>query len=72
MGENRYVLELKILRRNDTREKAVEQISGYLDQLGLNEGWLVMFNPNPELNWDQKITWDDLDYNGRIIHVVGC
>ena len=40
--------------------------------LGLDEGWLILFNRDPETNWDQKITWDDVTHQGKSIHVVGC
>ncbi|MDJ0835317.1 MAG: ATP-binding protein [Acidobacteriota bacterium] len=69
---HRYALELKIQRRKDTRDNGIVQLTGYLVTLGLEEGWLIIFDPNAERDWDKKITWDEVQHEGKTIHVVGC
>ncbi|MDJ0841385.1 MAG: ATP-binding protein, partial [Acidobacteriota bacterium] len=72
MGEHRYALELKIQYRPNTREQGLEQLAGYLKTLDLDEGWLLLFNRDPEKDWEQKITWEEETHQGKTIHVVGC
>ncbi|MCP4132745.1 MAG: hypothetical protein GY754_17400 [bacterium] len=40
----RYVLELKIWRGPVAHEKGLEQLAGYLHRLGLNKGYLLVFD----------------------------
>ena len=54
------------------REECLGQLTGYLKTLGLNEGWLILFDRDSEKDWDLKITWDEVARKGRTIHVVGC
>jgi hypothetical protein len=39
---------------------------------GAKEGWLVIFDPTPEKNWKQKITWDTTQFEEVTIHIVSC
>ncbi|MDR1312932.1 MAG: hypothetical protein LBQ12_04355 [Deltaproteobacteria bacterium] len=67
----RHPLELNI---NGVRplEESVKRILGHMDECGSPEGWLVVFDRSPGKSWDEKISWETLDRNGKIIHVVGC
>jgi hypothetical protein len=47
------------------------QMFGYLDRIGLTEGWMAIFGRDPALSWDAKLTWRALESEGRKIHVVG-
>ena len=42
----RVAIELKVWRdgRRDPRDEGLEQIDGYLAGLGVEEGWLVLFD----------------------------
>ena len=71
-GRN-YPIELKI--RDNQRSKAASraQLVGYMDRLLANEGWLVVFDRNPDKSWTKKIGWETVtEPTGQIIHVVGC
>lgn len=59
-----FVLELKIKRDKYTLEDGMEQISKYLDKLGQNHGYLILFEPRPstEIPWEERIKWDETDY----------
>ncbi|MDJ0839037.1 MAG: AAA-like domain-containing protein [Acidobacteriota bacterium] len=72
MGEHRYALELKIRYRQAAREKGIEQLADYLDTLGLKEGWLILFDRDPNKPWEEKITWNTESRRGKAIHIVGC
>lgn len=67
-----HAIELKLRRDNKTEADALEQLGGYLDKLGLHEGWLVMFDLRKGVNWTKKLYQRDVDYNGKRIRVVGC
>jgi hypothetical protein len=68
--ENRYALELK-MKDQYRPDTAHAQMFGYLDRLGLSEGWMPVFDRDPALSWDAKLTWRTLEFEGKKIHVVG-
>src|SRR5512147_643179 len=39
-----HAIEVKLRRDSETEQEACEQLARYLDSLGLNEGWLVLFD----------------------------
>ncbi len=70
--DERHVIEVKLRRDECTEADAIEQTSGYLDHLGLKEGWLVLFDLRKTLSWAEKLTLRDVEVGGKAIHVVGC
>jgi len=66
----RYAVELK-MKRNYSPEKSLAQFAGYLDRLGLNEGWMPVFDGDKSKSWEEKIFLRDEVVDGRSIHVVG-
>lgn len=65
-----FAMELKIKRDKYTIPDGQEQLAEYLDTLGLNKGYLVIFDP-AEKEWEDKIYFDKIDFNGRTITMVG-
>ena len=53
----RVVLELKILRGNldKTIADGVQQVAGYARRCGSREAYLLIFNRDPAVSWDEKI-----------------
>jgi len=70
-GAGRFPLELK-LRGNSTREAMLRQLRDYLDLCGQREGWLVVFDRDSGKRWEERLTWEDLDYDGCAMHIVGA
>ena len=74
-GGFRHAIELKRVRPRDgadrVREAGLRQLGGYLDTLGLTEGWLLIFDQRPRLSWKQRIWRDDAVVEGRTFHLVG-
>ncbi len=74
-GGGRHAIELKRVRPKDgaerVRSQGLVQLGGYLDSLGLTEGWLVIFDQRPRLSWKQRIWREDVTFEGRRIHIVG-
>ncbi len=69
--KQRVAMEVKINRGRKSIEKAKKQLDRYLDQLGLNEGYLVIFDPS-DIEWEKKLYWEDIVYNNKKITMVGC
>lgn len=61
-GDDRFAVELKRVRPKDgldtIREAGVQQLAGYLDHLGLAEGWLLVFDQRPGRTWTDRL-WRD-------------
>ena len=67
-----YAVEVKKLAYYRKSPKAYAQICGYMDRLGLAEGWLVVFDPDLTKPWNEKIASEDLPLNGKTVHLVRC
>jgi hypothetical protein len=57
----RYVVELKIWRGQKAHEDGLEQLDRYLDNLGLTEGYILIFDHNKKKR--KKSQW--INYNGK-------
>ncbi len=68
----RIALELKIVRRPTTEAKGIAQLGRYLDSLGLEEGWLVLFHNESKVGWDERIFSRTELVGARRVHVLGC
>jgi hypothetical protein len=69
--DDRHMIEVKMRRGPKTETIALKQMVRYLDQAGLGEGWLVLFDKR-KLRWDRKIFMRDVEYEGKTIRIVGC
>ena len=65
-----FALELKILRDKYTIEDGKKQLGRYLDRLGLNEGFLVIFDPGPA-EWEEKLYYQKMAVGDKTIIMVG-
>ena len=70
--DKKYPIELKINRGKQSIEKGIEQILGYMDTLGCSEGWLVAFDRNQEISWDEKIYQKTETINGKMVNIFSC
>jgi hypothetical protein len=68
----RYAIEIKLRRDTQTEERALEQVTSYLDAAGLDEGWLVIFDLRGSLSWEERLSTRTVEVNGKRVHVVGC
>ena len=69
-GKFRYAVELK-MRRNFSPTESPAQLAGYLDTLGLSEGWMAVFDDDSSKSWDEKIFLRDETIDGKSLHIVG-
>ena len=44
----------------------------YLDHVGLDEGWLLMFDLRATQSWDARLTTRELEHRGKRVHIIGC
>ena len=69
--KQRTAMELKINRGKKSLEKAKKQLDRYLDRLGLNRGYLILFDPGKG-DWEKKLYKKEITYNNKKIIMVGC
>ena len=67
---NRYAIELK-MKEQYRPAAAHSQMFAYLDQLGLKEGWMAVFDRDPDASWETKLTWRIIEFEGKTLHLVG-
>ena len=68
-----YPVEVKKLSYYEkSHEKAYRQVLGYMDRLGQSEGWLVVADSDLSKPWDEKIFSEDIQLDGKTIHLVRC
>ncbi len=75
-GGNRYALELKSVRPGQTLERVqsqgLDQLGAYLDRLGLDEGYLLIFDQREGRSWDDRICEQQTERGGKTIHIFGA
>ena len=69
-GKFRYAVELK-MKRNFSPSQSPAQLAGYLDHLGLSEGWMAVFDDDASKSWDEKLYVRDIEFGGKTLHIVG-
>jgi hypothetical protein len=67
----KHAIEVKLRRDTETEEDALEQVAGYLDHLGLEHGWLVLFDLRSTLSWKERTYQRDVEFLGKRITIVG-
>ena len=67
---SRYAVELK-MKRMFRPDKSYAQLAGYLDKLGLSEGWMAVFDEDKAKPWEEKLFARDVEFNGKTLHIIG-
>jgi hypothetical protein len=68
----KYPIELKILQNMSGNAKSIEQILGYMDKVGSDTGWLVIFDSSPKKSWSKKIYTRVEKTGEKKVTIVGC
>ncbi|MCB0562546.1 MAG: hypothetical protein KDD09_26520, partial [Phaeodactylibacter sp.] len=71
-GNYQYPVEIKVRYGPKTLPDGLAQLGEYMDKLGENTGWLVLFDRDKSKAWDEKISWETETVGGRTVYVVGC
>jgi len=45
---------------------------GYMDRVGSDTGWLVIFDKDAKKNWDEKIYMKEETVGEKKVTVIGC
>jgi hypothetical protein len=71
--DKKYPIELKIKRGSKTEQDGIEQTLRYMNSLDCEDGWLVIFDRDPDKSWDEKIyTKAVTPQDGKTITIVGA
>ena len=70
--DKKYPIEMKIRYSDNTYDEGALQLLGYMDVLGCDKGWLVVFDPRTTPSWDEKLFCKHVDAEGKAITVFGC
>jgi Holliday junction resolvase len=71
--ENRkYPIELKIRYGDKYLEKGLNQITGYMDVFGCDEGWMVVFDRRSTVKWKDKLYMKKESVDGKTVTIVGA
>ncbi len=68
----RVAIEVKRRRDTETEDEALAQVGGYLDSLGLREGWLVIFDLRSTTPQGERQFVREREFGGCLVRVVGC
>jgi len=73
-ADDTFVLELKIKNKNYNKDKALIQLSRYLDTIGQKSGYLILFEQksSDEIAWEQRIKWEEttFEWQGILRQVI--
>lgn len=65
-----FAFELKVKRDTYTIPDGKKQLGRYLDRLGLNQGYLVIFDPGKK-SWKEKLYYKQISHDRKKIIMVG-
>lgn len=73
----RHVIELKrVAPQRATLERVraegIAQLTGYLDTVGVAEGWLLIFDQRADRTWEEKLWSEEVESNGKRLHLRGA
>lgn len=73
----RFAIELKRVPPEHRSARQVEaegirQLAGYLERLGLEEGWLVIFDQRKHRPWKPRLWRKERQVEGRRLHLIGA
>jgi Uma2 family endonuclease len=67
----KYPIELKLRYSPKNYQEGKKQLANYMDKLGCEEGWLIVFDRRKRVSWHKKIFWQTHKLTNKTIHIVG-
>ena len=67
----RIAIEVKVRRDASTEARSLTQAARYLEHLGLEEGWLVLFDLRSARTWEERLFTRTERVGHRSVHLVG-
>ena len=75
-GPDRFAIEIKRVRSRDRLETVIErgvaQLGRYLDTVGLDHGWLVVFDVRPDRSWEERLWAREAQVGDKRVVVLGA
>jgi len=68
----KYPIEMKIRYSENTYYAGIEQILRYMDILGSDKGWLVIFDHRNLTTWDERLFCKKEVIGGKTVMIFGC
>ena len=77
LAGERQAIELKRIfdggyAAEKVRADGIRQLCAYLDTLGLQEGWLWIFDQRKGRSWEERIWSDQVEVGGKRLHLRGA
>jgi hypothetical protein len=66
-----FVIELKLYRKPKTRDEGLQQLTRYLGKLGLSQGYLIIFETRTGIPWEQRISREVVEVDGKTVILMG-
>jgi hypothetical protein len=70
-GPDQFVLELKLYRDEFSREDGLKQTARYLSQLGLSQGYLILFETRIGTTWEERIYREVITVADKTVILLG-
>jgi len=70
--DRKYPIEMKIRYGENTYDTGITQILRYMDTLGCDEGWLVVFDHRSSTAWDDRLFSRREAVGGKNVILYGC
>jgi hypothetical protein len=70
--EARHAVEVTVPRDGEAKTELVRQVLDRLDQAGLDEGTLVLFDRRSDVAWEERLFFRTVEAGGKRLHLVGC
>jgi hypothetical protein len=67
-----FPIEMKLKSKPNAMRTGLEQLWSYLDRLGQEHGYLVLFETKSveHIPWEERLKWHDVEHGGKRITVV--
>ncbi len=70
-GGEQFVIELKLNHDQWSEEDGLAQIAHYLSRMGLDHGYLLLFELDSQKPWEKRLRWEERECAGKQITLVG-
>jgi len=68
----KYPIELKIFENEKTKTEAIKQVQKYMDRMGSNIGWIVIFDRSADKSWEEKLYVEENIVGNNNVWMFGC
>lgn len=70
-GPDQFVIELKLYYDQETRQDGLEQTARYLGQMGLSQGYLIIFETRAGKTWEERIYREVVEVGDKTVILMG-